>query len=85
MRRTPTPKLKPYYRINELVELTDTSRGRVLRLLRRVGIEPRHAGVHRLIFASDIEEKMPELWRSLVVCERARAMARALEARTIRR
>ncbi len=81
MRRIPTPRLKPYFQINELVELTDTSRGRVLRLLARVGITPRAAGRFRLVFACDIEAKMPELWRSLVVCERARAMARALESR----
>ena len=78
MRRTDAPKLKPYYKLSELVALTDTSRGRVLRLLHHVGIEPRKVGLVWMVLASDIADKMPDLWRSLVICERARAMARAL-------
>ena len=60
------------------MELTDSSRGRVLRLLKRTGIEARWVGGQRLVFVVDIEAKLPELWQSLILCERARAMARAL-------
>ena len=76
------PNLQPYYRIGELVELTDTSRRRVERLLRLAGVRPQWMGRQKLVWAADLEAQMPDLWRSLVVCERARAMARALEWRS---
>jgi hypothetical protein len=78
MRKRTKAAVKPYYRLSELVELTDSSRGRVKRLLRKAGIEPRWVGGLRLVFLSDLEANMPDLCRSLILCERARAMARAL-------
>ena len=81
MNKSSKPNLRPYYRLSELMELTESRRNRLVRLLHRAGIETRRSGRVRLVFLSDIEARMPELWRSLVLCERARAMARAVAAR----
>ena len=77
--RKPLPKLQPFYRISELVRLTDTSRGRVLRMLARSGLEMRWEGGQRLVFVSDLKKRMPVLWRSIVACEQAHVVARAVE------
>ena len=72
------PELKPYYRLSELAELMDMSRGRALRLLTSVGIQRRRLGGLKVIFVSDIRDHMPVLWRSIVACEQARSVARAM-------
>jgi hypothetical protein len=73
------PKLQPFYRLSELVRLTDTSRGRVLRMLARAEVQLRWEGGQRLVFVADLKAKMPVLWRSIVACEQARVTARAIE------
>jgi hypothetical protein len=79
MPEIPEPKLEAYYSIRELVEITGKSRGRVERLLAHAGIHWRRMGGQRIVFVSDIEVRLPELWASMVACERARAVSRALE------
>jgi hypothetical protein len=79
VRRRPLPKLQPFYRISELVRLTDTSRGRVLRMLVRAGVRMRWEGGQRLVYVADLKKRMPVLWRSIVACEQAHVVARAVE------
>jgi hypothetical protein len=79
MARKTKPELQPFYRLSELVDLTSTSRGRMLRMLAHAGIERRPVGGLKLIFVSDLKAKLPALWRSIVACEQARNVARALE------
>lgn len=78
MSKNAKPKLRPYYRLTELMDLTEGSRKQLMTLLRHGGIKVRRSGRLCLVFAADIEARMPELWRSLVLCERARALARTV-------
>ncbi len=79
MARKITPELKPFYRLSELVQLTDTTRGRVLRMLQAANVPRREVGGQKLVFVSDIKTKVPFLWKSIVACEQARYVARTLE------
>jgi hypothetical protein len=79
MARKPRPELQPFYRLSELVRLTATSRGRVIRMLAYAGVERRQVGGQKLVFVCDIKARMPALWRSIVACEQARNVARVLE------
>ena len=72
-------KLQPFYTMAELQRLTGISRRRVDRLMLTAGIATRRVGGQRLVFVSTIEDKLPELWKSMVACERARVVAHMLE------
>jgi hypothetical protein len=72
--------LQAYYTVTELGLLTATGRKRVARLLHHAGITTRRVGGQRLVFVSEIEARLPELWASVVACERVRAISRALQA-----
>jgi hypothetical protein len=71
-------RLQAYYTLTELGLLTATGRKRVARLLHHAGIATRVFGGQRLVFVSDIEARLPELWASVVACERVRAISRVL-------
>ncbi len=73
-------KVQPFYSLSELGYLTDTNRKRVLRMLRQSRIRTYRMGNRHLVFVSEIEKKLPDLWASVVACERVRAITRALEA-----
>ena len=60
-------------------KLTDTSRGRALRMLARSSVRMRWEGGQRLVYVSDLKKRMPVLWRSIVACEQAHVVARAVE------
>ena len=79
MARKPRVELKPFYRLSELAKLTDTSRGRVLRMLQAAGISRRLVGAQWFVFVSDLKVGKPELWSSIVACEQARNVSRTLE------
>jgi hypothetical protein len=79
MARRTKPELKPFYRLSELVLLTDTTRGRVLRMLRAGRVPRREMGGQKLVFVADLKAKMPILWKSIVACEQARHVSRTLD------
>ncbi len=79
MARKTRVELRPFYRLSDLARLTDTSRGRVLRMLQAAGITRRMVGGQWLVFVCDLKVGMPELWSSIVACEQARNVSRTLE------
>jgi hypothetical protein len=62
MARKTRPELQPFYQLSELVLLTNTTRGRVLRMLESAGIPRRRVGGQKLVFVSDIKVMLPALW-----------------------
>ena len=74
-------QVKPYYTLTELGEVTESNRKRVKTTLRNAGIPMRRTGKYNLVFVIDIQERLPELWKSLVSCERVRAINRALQSK----
>ena len=79
MSKTKYMKLQPVYTLGDLAKALSISRRRADRLLKNAGIPSRLMGGLRMILVSDIELRMPGLWASMVACERARAITRALE------
>lgn len=56
----------------DLAERSGISLSRLDRLLRRVGIASRRTEGRYLIFVADVEARLPELWASLLLCEKMR-------------
>ncbi len=79
MSKTKFMQLQPIYTLRDLAIALSMSRGKTARVLKYAGIPTRRMGNLRLIFVSDIEAQMPGLWASVLACERARAITRALE------
>ncbi len=71
-------RLQAFYTFTELAQRTGTSAKRVRNVLDHARISPRRLGGQYLVFVSEIEGGLPELWLSIVACERLRAMNRAL-------
>ena len=72
-------KLQAVYSVTELAAALAISYGRTRRILKHASIPVRPFGNQRLVLISDIENQMPALWASVLACERARAITRALE------
>ncbi len=79
MGKTKYMKLQAVYSVTELSRALAITYGRTDRILKQAAIPARRVGKARLVLVSDIELRMPELWASVVACERARAITRALE------
>jgi excisionase family DNA binding protein len=77
-------KLQAFYTLSELAQRTDTTPRRVRRLLQHAGIPSQRIGGQRLVFTSDLEAHLPQLWASMIACERARAMTRAIDAFSVK-
>jgi hypothetical protein len=73
------PPMHPAYTLTEMSRLTSMSPRRVRRMLDHAGIKYRRSGGQYLVFVSQIQARLPDLWDSVVTCEQMRAIARALE------
>ena len=85
MGKTKYMKLQAVYSVAELAHALSISNGRTARLLSNAGITAKVYGNQRLVLVSEIENQMPGLWASVVACERARAISRALEGSSLGR
>jgi hypothetical protein len=65
--------LRPVYSLLELARLMSMSKKRALRLLVAAGVPKERLGRGYVVYASDLETRLPKLWLSLVSCERERA------------
>jgi hypothetical protein len=65
-------ELRALYKIAELAALTKVSRHLMERLLHGRGVLPLRLGRTVLIPSSEIQEKIPLLWKSLVASHRSR-------------
>ena len=61
--------VKPIYTLVEMAKGMGMSRRRVLRLLRSAGITTELMRHQHIIYASDLQSKLPRLWQSFVVCD----------------
>jgi predicted DNA-binding protein (UPF0251 family) len=62
-------RVKPIYMLGELSEAMGISRRRVLRLLKAAGVHTEVLNHQRVIYASDIQARLPRLWQSFVMCD----------------
>ncbi len=72
-------RVQAFYTFTELAERTGTSSKRVRKLLHHARLEPRRRGGQYLVFVAELEAGLPELWMSIVACERLQAINRALQ------
>ena len=68
-RRVAPLALQAVYTLTELARASRLSRGRLLRLLMRVGIRPMRSGTLILVPLSELEEKAWPFWESIQTTE----------------
>ena len=57
-------KLKAFYSVPELAEMTGVGRGQLRRLLESNGVVLHRNGRKLVVYLSDIKRSMPDLWES---------------------
>lgn len=64
--------VKALYTFKELAEAVDFPPGKLRRLAKLSGVELVRSGRAMFVPLSEIEEKIPRLWKSILAAERAR-------------
>ena len=72
-------RLKPLYQLSELATAMSVSKRSVRRLLRLAKVPTEKLGGTVVVYASDLEVRLPKLWASLVACDAATSVRRDME------